>query len=529
MVFRLSLLIVSAFVGWGLISPAGLAATTTGWLAATIHNFGWYYLLVVFGIVVFALVLAFGRFGRIRLGGEDARPEFGRGSWFAMLFSAGMGIGLVFWGVAEPLSHYLAPPSYIDAATPEAARFALRASFFHWGLHPWALYAVVGLSLAYFKFNRGAPGLLSAAFRPLLGAHAEGWAGRTIDILAIVVTVFGVATSLGFGAMQISGGLSHVFGLQKSTALTLSVIGIATVLFLLSSATGLARGIKWLSNTNMVLAALLAIAVLVMGPTLFVMDAFTTTVGAYLGGLIQQSMRLTPFTQGSWTADWTVFYWAWWITWAPFVGMFIARISHGRTIKEFMVGVMLVPSLVSFLWFSIFGGSALQLEMFGGVPIAAVAKASVDNALFLLLESLPLGQILSMLAIGVVGVFFVTSADSATFVLGMLSSKGSLNPSAATKLVWGLLISLIAAVLLIGGGLKGLQTMSIVSALPFTLVLLGLCASTWRALSEDADAQDLRDQRVQRRLREIADADLMDAPTEMRGVDDSARFAAELR
>ncbi|GAA5177462.1 BCCT family transporter [Niveibacterium umoris] len=485
MVFRLSLLIVSAFVAWGLISPAGLAASSSGWLAATMRNFGWYYLLVVFGIVVFALTLAFGRFGQVRLGGADARPEFSRAAWFAMLFSAGMGIGLVFWGVAEPLSHYVAPPSYIEAASPESARFALRAAFFHWGLHPWALYAVVGVALAYFKFNHGAPGLLSAAFRPLLGARTDGPIGRCIDVLAIVVTVFGVATSLGFGAMQIAGGLNQVFGIAKTQTLILAVIASATVLFLLSSATGLTRGIKWLSSTNMVLATLLALVVLVMGPTLFIMDAFTTTVGAYLGGLVQQSMRLTPFTQGSWTADWTVFYWAWWITWAPFVGMFIARISRGRTIKEFMVGVMLVPSLVSFLWFAIFGGGALQLEMFGNVPIAAAAKANVDNALFLLLASLPLGEVLSVLAVLVVGVFFVTSADSATYVLGMLSSKGAHNPGVLPRTVWGVLISLIAAVLLIGGGLKGLQTMAIVAALPFTLVLIGLCVATWRALDAD--------------------------------------------
>lgn len=516
MVFRFALLIVAAFVAWGIAAPKGLAATTAGWLAASIQNFGWYYLLVVFGILIFSLVVAFGRFGRIRLGGDEAEPEFSRASWFAMLFSAGMGIGLVFWGVAEPISHYLSPPGYVTAGTPEAARFAMRASFFHWGLHPWALYAVVGMALAYFKFNRGAPGLLSAAFEPLLGRHARGPLGHTVDVLAIVATVFGVATSLGFGATQISGGLQHVFGIEASKVMTLGVIAIATVLFLISSTTGLERGIKWLSNTNMMLAVALCLAVLLMGPTLFVMETLTTSVGAYFSGLVQQSMRLTPFSQGSWTSDWTIFYWAWWITWAPFVGMFIARISRGRTIREFMIGVMLVPSLVSFIWFAVFGGTALHMQIIGGLPIAEAAKASPDSALFLVLDALPIGQLLSMLAIVLVSVFFVTSADSATFVLAMLSSRGSLNPPAWTKLVWGIAVSVIAAILLLAGGLKGLQTMSILAALPFTLVLIGLCVSTWKALAADAHALELREQAVRKALRKIAMRELTEVKTEMR-------------
>ncbi|MCX9155197.1 BCCT family transporter [Niveibacterium sp. 24ML] len=516
MVFRIALLIVAAFVAWGIAAPGGLAATTAAWLAASIQNFGWYYLLVVFGILVFALVVAFGRFGRIRLGGDDAAPDFSTASWFAMLFSAGMGIGLVFWGVAEPLSHYLSPPGYVTAGTPDAARFAMRASFFHWGLHPWALYAVVGMALAYFKFNRGAPGLLSAAFEPLLGQHARGPAGKMVDVLAIVATVFGVATSLGFGATQIAGGLHHVFGIEASSTAILCVIAIATVLFLVSSTTGLERGIKWLSNTNMILAVGLCLAVLLMGPTLFVMEALTSTVGAYISGLVQQSMRLTPFTQGSWTSDWTIFYWAWWITWAPFVGMFIARISRGRTIREFMVGVMLVPSLVSFIWFAVFGGTALHLQIMDGLQIAQAAQASPDAALFLMLDALPLGQLLSVLAIVLVSVFFVTSADSATFVLAMLSSRGSLNPAASMKLVWGLTVSVIAAVLLLAGGLKGLQTMSILAALPFTLVLIGLCVSTWKALAADAHAIEVREQAMRKALRQMAMREITEVQTEMR-------------
>lgn len=402
-----------------------------------------------------------------------------------MLFSAGMGIGLVFWGVAEPVSHYFSPPAGVTGQTTEAAQTALRYAFFHWGLHPWGIYALIALALAYFQFRKGAKGLISSTFGPLLGERIHGPLGKGIDILAVIATAFGVATSLGLGTLQINGGLSHLFGLPSNTTVQIVIISIITVLFLLSATTGLDRGIKYLSNTNLVLALLLLLLTLVLGPTSFIFDAFTSTLGSYLNNLISMSLRLTPFTQGTWVANWTLFYWSWWIAWAPFVGMFIARVSKGRTIKEFVICVMLVPSLLSFIWFSVFGGTALHLEIFDQAPIGAAVQRDISTALFLALEQLPMGYILAVVAVLLIITFFITSADSAIFVLGMLSSDGNLDPSNRVKITWGILQSAIAIVLLLSGGLEGLQTASIVAALPFTVIMVLMCFSLVLALKEE--------------------------------------------
>ncbi|WP_047238051.1 glycine betaine uptake BCCT transporter [Chromobacterium subtsugae] len=501
MVLRLSLLFTVLFALWGALAPEHMAAATGQWLSFTISRFGWFYLLSVFGFLVFALYLAFGRFGHIRLGKEDEEPEFSRLSWFAMLFSAGMGIGLVFWGVAEPISHFAAPASAGTAPqSADAARAAMRHVFFHWGLHPWAVYSLTALVLAYFKFNRGQPGLISAAFRPLLGDRVNGPIGIAIDVLAVLATVFGVATTLGFGTLQIESGLQMLFGVQPSDWLTVAIVVIATALFLLSSLTGLSRGIKWLSNLNICLAILLFLAVVVLGPTGFIFDTFTTTLGDYLGNLTSTSLRMSPFTQGTWMANWTLFYWAWWVTWAPFVGMFIARVSRGRTIREFIVGVLLVPALASFVWFSAFGGAALDLQLFGGADLVSAVKSDVSTALYVMFEQLPGGHALSLLAMALVIIFFVTSADSATFVLGMFTSGGNLNPSHRVKLVWGVLLAAVALILLQSGGLKGLQAVLIVSALPFMLIMIGMAVSLYRALDEEE--RDGRKREI-RRLRQL--------------------------
>ncbi|POZ63200.1 glycine betaine uptake BCCT transporter [Chromobacterium alticapitis] len=501
MVLRLSLLLAVLFALWGVVAPEHMASAASQWLNFTIARFGWFYLLSVFGFLLFALYLAFGRFGHIRLGKEDEEPEFSRMSWFAMLFSAGMGIGLVFWGVAEPLSHFARPASASTAPeSAEAARLAMRHVFFHWGLHPWAVYSMTALALAYFKFNRGQKGLISAAFRPLLGSRVDGPIGVAIDVLAVLATVFGVATTLGFGALQIESGLQMLFGVAPSDWLTAAIVVVATALFMLSSLTGLSRGIKWLSNLNIALAILLFLAVVVLGPTGFIFDTFTTTLGDYLGNLTSASLRMSPFSQGDWMASWTLFYWAWWVTWAPFVGMFIARVSRGRTIREFMVGVLLVPALASFVWFSAFGGTALDLQLFGGVDLVGAVKTDVSTALYVMLGQLPGGHFLSLLAMLLVVIFFVTSADSATFVLGMFSSGGSLNPSHRVKLIWGVLLAAIALVLLQSGGLKALQAVLIVSALPFMLIMIGMAVSLYRAL--DDEERDGRRREI-RRLRRL--------------------------
>lgn len=489
MTFVLSLIIVLVIVVFGVISPTLFAQAATKVLTFTTTNFGWFYLIVTLGFLTFCLFLAFSKYGQITLGEDDDEPEFSLPTWFAMLFSAGMGIGLVFWGVAEPVSHYFSPPAGVIGQTPEAAQTAMRFAFFHWGLHPWGIYAVIALCLAYFQFRKGTKGLISSTFIPLLGDRVNGPIGKAIDILAVIATAFGVATSLGLGTLQINGGLSHLFGIPSTPTVQIVIIAIITVLYLISSTSGLDKGIKLLSNTNLVLALGLLLLTLLMGPTAFLFDTFTTTLGSYLNNLISMSLRLTPFTQGNWVANWTLFYWAWWISWAPFVGTFIARVSRGRTIKEFVICVMLVPSLLSFIWFSVFGGMALHLEIFDQAPIGAAVQKDISTALFLALEQLPIGQILSFVALFLITIFFITSADSATFVLGMLSSDGNLHPSNRVKVTWGILQSATAVVLLLSGGLEGLQTASIVAALPFAIIMVLMCYSLLKALGEEARSE----------------------------------------
>ncbi|QGG47922.1 glycine betaine uptake BCCT transporter [Heliorestis convoluta] len=502
MVRYISMACIFLFVLWGAIHPAGLTATAEGLLGFTIEKFGWFYLLATFGFLLFSLYLAFSKHGSIKLGSDDDEPEYGKPTWYAMLFSAGMGIGLVFWGVAEPMFHYAAPPFDVAEESVEAARMAMRYSFFHWGLHPWGIYTVIALALAYFNFRKGYQGLISHTFYPLLGERVNGPIGKAIDTLAIIATVFGVATSLGLGALQINGGLSYLTGIPNVITTQLIIIAVVTVLYMISASTGLNRGIKTLSNINLKLALGLLFFALFSGPTSFIFDLFTLTLGGYLQNFIQMSLRLTPFTKGEWIANWTLFYWAWWIAWAPFVGSFIARVSKGRTIREFVLGVLLVPSLFSFVWFSVFGGSALHFEMFEGRGIAEAVQADVSSALFITLEQFPVGLLLSILATLLITTFFITSADSATFVLGMLSSEGRLNPSVRVKLAWGFLQSASAAVLLLSGGLQGLQTASIVAALPFAVIMVFMCMSIIKSLEEE-DKERFRSDRMRNKQLEV--------------------------
>jgi glycine betaine transporter len=485
-VFAISLALTVCFATTGLVWPQELATVAAAALAFTTKNFGWFYLLAANAFLAFCIFLFFSRYAHIRLGKDNERPEYSYVSWLAMLFSAGMGIGLVFWGVAEPMFHFDQPP--LDQAasrSPDAARLALRYSIFHWGLHPWAIYAVIALAIAYAQFRKGESALISATFRPLLGKHVDGWAGQTIDSFATLATVFGVATSLGLGTLQISGGLNHLFGVANTLNVQIIIIVVVTALFMISALTGLNKGILYLSNLNMGLAGALLLFVLFVGPTVFILDAATTVIGGYLQNLIQMSFRLTPFSRNEWVGSWTLFYWAWWIAWAPFVGTFIARISRGRTIREFVGGVLLVPSVLCALWFATFGGAALFTDLFRDGQIAAAVKSDVTVALFVALEQFPWGGFLGLLAALLIVSFFVTSADSATFVLGMLTSKGNPNPTATTKLIWGVVQSTIAAALLVSGGLKGLQTASIVVALPFAVIMLLMIVALLRALRKE--------------------------------------------
>jgi glycine betaine transporter len=484
-VLKVSLSLSGAFLLWGALAPDHLAQVTGNIQKFLLDSFGWFYLLSALGFLGAAIFLIFSEYGNIHLGQEGDEPEFPLLTWFAMLFCAGMGIGIVFWGVAEPSSHYYNPPIG-PGSTPEAAKLALRYSFFHWGLHPWGIYTMVALCLAYFQFRKLDPGLISHSCRSLLGNKVDGPIGHAIDIIAVCATVFGVATSLGFGAIQISGGLSYLFNISNSITTQLLLIVAVTVLFLLSAQTGLQRGIKYLSNINMVLAISLLLFLLLMGPTNFIIEVFTSTLGRYLQNLPTMSLNLAPFKDSSWIQNWTLFYWAWWIAWAPFVGSFIARISKGRTVREFVLGVLLVPSLFCAFWFSVFGGAAISLEMVDHVGIQEVIKEQgVEVALFAVLEQFPFGAVMSGIAIFLIGTFFITSADSATFVLGTLTTRGNLNPPNSVKFTWGIVQSITAAVLLWSGGLKGLQTGSILAAFPFTLIIIFMVISLFKAFKSE--------------------------------------------
>ncbi len=481
-VFLVSLLLVGAFVLLGIALPESLDRATAFVHSAIIEHFGWVYLLAAFGFLLFALGIAFSRYGLIRLGADDEKPQYSYFGWFSMLFAAGMGIGLVFWGVAEPVSHYLNPPEYIAGESGAAAAFAMRYSFFHWGVHPWAIYIVMSLAIAYFSFRRGMPPLISSCFYPVLGDRIDGVIGKTIDILAVFATVFGIVTSLGLGALQIADGLRAVLPVPGGTGTTLVIIAVVTVMYMASSVTGLDKGIQMLSRTNVLVAVSLLAFVLIVGPTSHILNVFTTTLGEYLSGLVSMSLSTNPFEGYQWTRSWTLFYWAWWISWSPFVGLFVASISRGRTIREFVLGALIVPVLLTFVWFAVFGGTAIALEQNVDPGFASRAVAEVSSALFFLFEYLPLTPVLTGLAVVLLTVFFVTSADSATFVLAMMTSGGTLQPSTSRKLLWGVVQSSAAAVLLLSGGLEALQRMAIIAALPFTIVMVVMTVSLYRGM-----------------------------------------------
>jgi glycine betaine transporter len=487
---------------WGILAPDHMSAVFDNLLAALTRNFGWLYLWVVLGLVLFAAFAAFSRYGNLKLGGEDEEPEFSAGSWFAMLFAAGMGIGLVFWGVAEPVSHYVTAPPGIRSGTPEAANAAMRYVFFHWGLHPWAVYGIVALAIAFFQYRRGGDALISTATSALPWRPVRSLAGL-FNGLAVVATAFGVAASLGMGALQINSGLQAVFGVDVNETWQVAIIVVTTAIFIASAVSGVEKGVKLLSNFNMIVAALLALAVFLLGPTVAIIETLTNTLGNYLSDIVRMSLRATPFRDSNWVGNWTIFYWAWWISWSPFVGLFIARVSRGRTIREFIVGTVLAPSLAAFLWFSIFGGSALTMQIWQHVPIAAAVKSDVATALFTMFGAMPFGTAMAVVATLLVLVFFVTSGDSAVLVLGMMSTGGNPNPPARIKVIWGALVAGIAISLLLAGGLKAVQTATIVFALPFALVIVLMVAALWRAMREDWIEQEHREREMRRRLREM--------------------------
>ncbi|MFD3514969.1 BCCT family transporter [Streptomyces sp. NPDC058657] len=494
-VIGVGVLAVAAVVVWAFVGQDSFDSVSSSALAWVLDNFAWLFVVAADVFLVMCLFIALSRFGRIRLGKDDAEPEFTNLAWIAMMFSAGMGIGLMFYGVGEPLQHYFTPPpgSGAKAGTGEAARAALEYSFFHWTLGPWAIYGVAGLALAYATFRKGRGNRLSSAFVPLLGERrADGWQGKVIDLLAVFATVFGTATSLGLGALQVSKGLNIVTGVEDSLTVELIIIGSLSAAFVLSAFSGLHKGVKWLSTSNIVLAALLMLFVFVLGPTVFILDAIPAAVGGYLNDLLPMATRTGAFGDSEWLGTWTIFYWAWWLSWAPFVGTFIARISRGRTIREFLIGVLLVPSGATVVWFCVMGGSAIRLDQTGVADMASSAKEGAEASLFALLEALPLGTVTACIAMLLVMTYFVTSADSASLVMGSLTSRGALHPPTWLVVLWGVLMAAVAAGLLVAGGLNSLQTATILVALPFVLVMLGLCWALIKELREDPGAGPAR-------------------------------------
>ncbi|MDY0312743.1 MAG: BCCT family transporter [Desulfobacterales bacterium] len=454
------------------------------------NNFGWLYILAANFFVIVMILIASSAFGRIRIGGPDALPEFTTFSWYAMLISAGMGIGLMFWAVAEPVFHYITPsPMFgIPGQTPQAAQVALGLTYFHWGIHPWGIYALVGLSLAFFAYNRGLPLTIRSIFHPLLGDRIYGFWGNLIDILSVLATLFGLATSLGLGVKQVSSGLHYLFDFPTTTGFAVVLIAVITAIAVLSVVAGLDKGVKTLSSINLYLAGLFMLFLLAVGPTVYILSAFTQNLGFYIQNLPRLSFWVETFygAEGSnWQNPWTIFYWGWWISWSPFVGMFIARISKGRTVREFILGVMVFPTLLSFLWMSTFGGSALWLQTTGVADIAAAVNQDVSTALFVMLEKFPITGITSFIGIILVTVFFVTSSDSGSLVVDHLTSGGKLDSPVPQRVFWAVVEGLCAAALLMGGGLTALQSASIATGLPFTIVLVVMCYSLYRGLQEE--------------------------------------------
>ena len=447
-------------------------------------RFGWLLIGGVASLLAFSIYLALGPYAKIKLGPDDSEPDYSTLSWFAMLFSAGMGIGLLYYGVAEPITHYLEPPRGVPPQTQDAAQQAMNITFHHYGFSPWAVYAVLGLGLAYFGFRRDLPLTMRSLFQPLLGDRINGGIGHAIDVLAVLGTVFGVATSLGFGVMQINAGMGTVFGWDISTRNQMILIVVITLAATASVAAGLDSGIQRISQLNINLAALLLAFVFIAGPTTLLLSAYVENVGHYVQTMIDTLLWSGTYEGAQWLSNWTLFYWAWWISWSPFVGMFIARISRGRTIREFVLGVLLVPTMVSFLWFTVFGNTAIALER-AGAGIGVLVQEDFSTALFALLEQFPLATVTSVITTVVVGLFFVTSSDSGSFVVDMLTSGGSTNTPVQTRVFWAVAEGLVAAALLLSGGLAALQAAAISTGLPFLVVLLVAAWSLLKGLQQE--------------------------------------------
>ncbi|ERL52273.1 BCCT family transporter [Halomonas huangheensis] len=487
-VFYVSAFFIFILVALGAIFPTGFGEVAGSLLSTVSKLFGWFYLLSVFAIVVFLLGLAMSKYGKVRLGSQDERPEYSFFSWVSMLLAAGFGVGLVFYGMAEPMSHYIDPP-YGDfaAETPESARYAIQYAFFNWGIHQWAGFALVGLIIAYYQFRKEQPGLVSVVLRPLTvkrpGLRRFNGA---LDVFAVVATVMGVATSMGLAVLQMNGGMHAVFGVSEGPFWQFIIMVCMFGAYMLSTWSGLDKGIKRLSNLNMIMCILLMLYMLFTGPTLKILETITLGLGDYLQNFFVMSLRMSPYNGNDWAQSWTIFYWAWVIAWSPFVGTFVARISRGRTIKEYVFGVLFVPPLLACLWLGVFGGTAIHMELAtDGLGLAAATQDNITVALFKMFDLMPFSGLLSVMAMVLIFIFMVTSADSATYIVAQMTDNGSLNPPLYKRILWGVLIASICYTLIAAGGLKGLQAASVLAALPFTFILYLMIVVLVRELRKD--------------------------------------------
>ena len=508
------------FIALTVMFPASAEDVFTTIMESLTSNIGWFLILSANLFVLAAIYFALGKFGSIRIGGKEAQPEFSTFGWFAMLLSAGMGIGLLFWSVGEPLLHLGLPsPMFGDILpnSPEAAQASMVTTYLHWGLHPWGIYAIVGLGLAFFAYNRGLPLTIRSVFYPLIGNKIYGFWGNAIDVLSVLATLMGLATSLGLGVAQVNAGLHFLFDVSISTTVQVMLIAGITGLATISVVLGLDGGVKRLSELNMGLAGIFMLFILFVGPTVFILSAFTQNLGNYVAALPSMSMWTETFKDTNWQGAWTIFYWAWWISWSPFVGMFIARISKGRTVREFVLGVMLIPTLLSFFWMSVFGGTAISLQTTGIADIVSVVQADVSIALFAMLEHLPWTPLLSLIGIILVTVFFITSSDSGSLVVDHLTSGGKLDSPVPQRVFWAIMEGVVAATLLIGGGLTALQTAAVITGAPFALILLLMIYSLYVGFSQEYEVEEI----VQRRLQEVEEKHVLDEAISAAVTDDA--------
>lgn len=504
-VFIISVLIVAVLVFLGAINPTqfgAIAGSISNWVS---NYFGWYYMIITTGMLFFCIFLIFSPIGKLKLGKPHHEPEFSTRSWLTMLFSAGMGIGVVFYSTSEPISHVLAPAT-ADPGSDEAILEAIRATIFHWGAHAWGMYGAVALALAYFQFRKGESGLLSKTLRPILGDRVDGPIGTLVDVLTVFATVIGVAVSLGLGITQINGGLNYLFDIPINITMQGIIIIVVTVLFLGSAWSGLSKGIRYLSNLNMVLALILLLAVLFLGPTMVILNMLPTATGEYINTFVSKTLDAAPLNSNhnEWLQTWTIYYWAWWLSWSPFVGIFIARVSKGRTVREFVLALVTVPTAIGIIWFTVFGVTGIEMaEQF-----PSISEFGPETQMFAMFNEMPLSVPLSVLAIILVSSFFITSADSATFVLGMQTSFGSLRPSSFIKIVWGISLSAIAYILLLSGGetgLEALQSAAIIAALPFSFVILMMMFSFYKDANKERKHLGLTITPNKRRMKEYLD------------------------